>query len=109
MMLDYGVATEFRDELLKAYRKGKERINYKASVMLDILSEKDYISKIESLLNKEGVSYGFSVLYPDNLDLTIEYIVLYANNGIYKSLFSDEVIEKCKKRIKPYMNKHSEK
>lgn len=109
MMLDSKVALGFRDALLDAYRKGKERINYKASVMLDILSEKDYIGKIESLLNKDDTSSGFSVLYPNNLDLTIEYIVLYANNGIYKSLFSDEVIEKCKKRIKPYMNKHSEK
>lgn len=90
---------DFKKALLRVYSEGKKRLNYKAVGMLDALTDENFIEKIEGFVGSSSLSYGFSKLYPDNLDLSIEYVILNEDNGKYRQLFNGKTLKQCEKHL----------
>lgn len=53
------------------------------------------------LLSKKEPSEGFiKLLQYNKIKLSTEWLILNGNNGKYKSLFPEEMIKECEKRLK---------
>lgn len=90
---------KLKDELIEAYREGK-KIGYRATEMLDALTEPDFITILTRFVDHKDneIPSGFTTLVENKkLNLSIEAII---SKSEYSELFAPSIIEKCKKRLK---------
>jgi hypothetical protein len=90
---------EFYKNMINIYNELKRELNYNSTKFLQLLSEEGGVRTAKRLINKEGVTYGFEVLWENNrLDLSVEAVVAY--NSKYKDLFTEEEIKNVGKSLK---------
>lgn len=92
---------EFHIELIEVYKRAKSETGYNATRFLQMISAPSggYVAA-KKLIIQEGGSGGFTNLWElHRLDLTVEAGVI---KDEYASLFSDEEIVICKKRLINY-------
>jgi hypothetical protein len=95
------IEKEFHIDMTNIYNELKRELNYNATRFLQLLSEEGGVKTAKRLINKEGVTYGFEVLWENNrLDLSVEAVVAYKSK--YKDLFTEEEIESCREKLKDY-------
>ena len=86
---------QFENEMLGIYRTAKKECGYNAVRFLQLVSEKGGLAAAKQLINKTGVTDGFTTLWEHHrLDLSVEAHVLkleYADNTYAKGV-CDEVI-----------------
>lgn len=91
---------KFNKAMINIYKQAKKELNYSATRLLQLVSEKGGVLAAKQLIAVSGGTQGFSVLYENKrLDLSIEALVI---NPEYQELFSQEEIDICNKRLKEY-------
>lgn len=90
----------FHKDMINIYTTAAKEINYKAKNFLDMVNKYGGYEAAKRLVMAPGSTYGFEVLWEKKrLDLSVEALVLKEK---YRSLFSDEIIDLCKKRLKDF-------
>ena len=92
---------EFHEAMLNIYRKAKSEAKYNAVRFLQMVTEHGGLEAAQMLIRSATVSEGYTALWErGRLDLTVEAMIL--NNDRYQSLFSEEELSICAKRLKQY-------
>lgn len=90
----------FHKDMINIYTTAAKEINYKAKNFLDMVNKYGGYEAAKRLVMASGSTYGFEVLWENRrLDLSVEVLVLKEK---YRSLFSHEIINSCKKRLKDF-------
>lgn len=88
---------EFDDAVMQAVRDG-EKLNYSASVFLDMRHRYGTVETSRRLINSAQVPYGFAKLqHLNRLNLTIEAII--HDNPKFQALFSQKTLDNCDARL----------
>ncbi|RED36141.1 hypothetical protein BJ123_10874 [Rhodopseudomonas thermotolerans] len=94
----------FDKAMFEIYRRAKEEANYNATIFLQMLTETDGLTTAKSLINATKPSLGYTALFmKGRLDLTVEAVV--TENKQWAELFTDDEIERAKKRLLDYQYK----
>lgn len=92
---------EFHEAMLTIYRRAKSEAKYNAIRFLQMVSDHGGLETAHMLINSPTVSEGYTALWErGRLDLTVEAMIL--NNEKYQSLFSEDELTICAKRLKKY-------
>ena len=92
---------EFHEAMLNIYRKAKSEAKYNAVRFLQMVTDHGGLETAHILINSDTVSEGYTALWErGRLDLTVEAMIL--DNEKYHSLFSEEELAICAKRLKQY-------
>lgn len=92
---------EFDEAMLNIYRKAKSEAKYNAVRFLQMVTDHGGLETAHILINSGTVSEGYTALWErGRLDLTVEAMIL--DNEKYHSLFSEEELAVCAKRLKQY-------
>ncbi|HBF8535342.1 TPA: hypothetical protein STY79_001035 [Clostridioides difficile] len=87
-------------DMVNIYKEADLQCNYKPTRFLQLINNKGALLAAKELINKEGVTEGFTRLWEcKRLDLSLEVLVLKEK---YKELFTDEEREICINRLKDY-------
>ncbi|MCF6177975.1 MAG: hypothetical protein L3J63_01110 [Geopsychrobacter sp.] len=93
--------SEFHQEMLNIYRRAQSEANYNATRFLQMVAEIGGVETAHRLINSENVSEGYTALWErGKLELTVEALIL--ENHKFQSLFTEEQISTCAKRLKGY-------
>lgn len=88
------------NDMVNIYREADRQCNYKPTRFLQTLQVKGAIVTAKELINKPGVTEGFTRLWEcKRLDLSLEALVI---KDKYKELFTKEEREICLNRLKEY-------
>lgn len=91
---------QFEREMYDIYISGNQECGYNAARFLQMLRKNGGVQTAKQLINKEGGTYGFSVLWEKHrLDLSVEARVLKPE---YHDLFSDDDRAICKERLEKF-------
>ena len=91
----------FHEAMLNIYRKAKSEAKYNAVRFLQMVTDHGGLETAHMLINSATVSEGYTALWErGRLDLTVEAMIL--DNEKYHSLFSEEELAICAKRLKQY-------
>ena len=91
---------KFYMDMREIYFKADKECGYRASRFMQMLAEKGGVDAAKKLVTKEGGTEGFEKLWQyKRLDLSVEALVL---KDVYKNLFSDEIRDICRQRLKEY-------
>lgn len=93
---------QLRNELLEACRISKEQFQYTPTRCLQMLSDpdKDVLDTVIDLVTSQEPGQGFVEMYHKQaLYLTIEAHIIKSR---YAPLFTQEIIDKARKRLKEY-------
>lgn len=94
---------QFHEAMLDIYRKAKSEAKYPAIRFLQMVTDHGGLVAAHMLINSATVSEGYTALWErGRLDLTVEAMVL--DNEKYHSLFSEEELATCRKRLNQYIN-----
>ncbi len=94
------IKKEFHDEMVSIYKEAKSEVNYNATRFLQMISDENGFVAARKLISKDGGSDGFTKLWDKGrLDISVEAKVLKSR---YSSIFTEEEISICKKRLKEY-------
>lgn len=100
-MPDEKLLAEFDEAMHDIYRRALKEAGYKASIFLDMLFKYRGLETSRRLINSQKVSDGYTALWErGRLDLSVEAVVL--ENPKWHSLFSEDEIAICRKRLKAY-------
>ncbi len=92
---------EFHEAMMNIYRKAKSEAKYNAVRFLQMVVDRGGLETARMLINSSTVSEGYTALWDrGRLDLTVEFMIL--SNEKYQSLFSEEELAICAKRLKQY-------
>ncbi len=92
---------EFHEAMLDIYRKAKSEAKYNAVRFLKMVTDHGGLETAHMLIKSAAVSDGYTALWErGRLDLAVEAMIL--NNERYQSLFSEEELAVCAKRLKQY-------
>jgi hypothetical protein len=99
--MDIELTSAFDQEMVRVYERARSEAGYNASRFLQMIHEHGGLGTAKILLHARNVSEGYSALWERNrLDLTVEAIIL--NNSKWHSLFSEEELDICRKRLADY-------
>lgn len=88
------------NDMVNIYKEADIQCNYKPTRFFQMLQTKGAIVTAKELINKSGVTDGFTRLWEcKRLDLSLEALII---KDKYKELFTEEEIEKCLNRLKEY-------
>jgi len=91
---------QFHNDMIRIYKDSKEELGYIASRFLQMVDQHGGYEAARILIGSDRVSDGFITLWENNrIDLTVESVVLQDK---YLSLFSEDELEKCRKRLAQY-------
>ena len=94
---------EFTQFLLKLANITKEETGYNPTQFRHMVGERGGWGTAQCLINTSRPSEGYTKLHEKNrLDLTMEAQILEAEGGKWQQLFSEEDLEKCRKRLRDY-------
>lgn len=83
------------------YITRKEIPTYNPTYFLRLVKEKGGFDTVKTLIQPGKVPDGLTNLFVyKRPDLSVEWFILNANNGEYRRLFSAEIINECKRRLK---------
>ncbi|MBU3191756.1 hypothetical protein KPL51_19820 [Clostridium bowmanii] len=100
MLKNEDLERKFYMDMREIYFKADKECGYRASRFMQMIADKGGVDTAKKLVTKEGGTEGFEKLWQyKRLDLSVEALVL---NDVYKSLFSDEVRDICRQRLKEY-------
>ena len=87
--------------MLEIYRRAKKEAKYNAQRFLQMVVDHGGLETAKILINAENVSDGYTALWErGRLDLTVEAMVI--ENDKFHSLFTDEELQICARRLKAY-------
>lgn len=93
--------TQFHESMLNIYQAAKSEANYNAQRFLQMVVDHGGLEAARMLIHSSQVPEGYVALWErGRLDLTVEAMILAREP--YKSLFTDEELEICKKRLLEY-------
>jgi len=91
----------FDAAMFSIYRRAWTEAGYRATAFLHMLSTRGCLATARYLINTPKPSLGYTRLYETGrLDLTVEALV--AGDTTWHALFTDDEIEKAKRRLKTY-------
>ncbi len=93
--------TAFDDAMFDIYRRAKAEAGYSAKLFLRMLIDNGGLATAKTLINAAKPSDGYAALYErGRLDLTVEAIVI--ENPRWRTLFTEQELEKAEERLKAY-------
>lgn len=96
-----GQEADFDAAMLEIYQRALKEAGYKASRFLDMLHEHRGLQTARILIHSTRVSQGYTELWErDRLDLTVEALI--HDNPRWQSLFTQEELAICRKRLIDY-------
>ena len=95
-----GVERRFSDAMFAIYHEAKG-IGYTPSLFRRMLHEQGALRTARQLINASRPSDGYTRLWElGRLDLSVEAVVY--NNAEWHSLFTDDELQRCRKRLADY-------
>jgi len=92
---------EFHEAMLNIYRQAKSEAKYNAQRFLQMVVDHGGVETAKMLIHSENVSDGYTALWErGRLDLTVEAMIIESPK--FHSLFSDDEIKICSKRLIGY-------
>ena len=92
---------DFDAEMMSIYRRALSEAGYKATRFQQMLFRHKGLETARILLHSDQVSEGYTALWErDRLDLTVEATII--SNEKYHTLFNEEELEICRKRLREY-------
>ena len=92
---------EFDEEMMNIYHRALSQTGYKATRFQQMLFEYKGLETARILIHSDTVSDGYTALWErKRLDLTVEATII--DNEKYHSLFSEEELKICRKRLREY-------
>jgi len=92
------IEEKFHQEMINIYKKAKAEAHYTATRFFHMVDSEGGLATAKKLIMRDDDSAGFASLWERNrLDLTVEALVIREE---FRSLFSEEEIEKCKKKLR---------
>ncbi len=92
---------QFTEAMFNIYRKAKSEARYNATIFLQMVTDNGGLITAKTLINSTQPSNGYTELYlRKRLDLTVEALVV--ENGRWHSLFSDEELQRARRRLAEY-------
>lgn len=100
-MDDVNLISEFEAAMFQIYSRALNEAKYKASQFHNMLCDQGGLLTAKILINSPKVSTGYTKLWElKRLDLTVEAVIF--ENSKWHSLFSEDELKKCKKRLNDY-------
>jgi hypothetical protein len=100
-MADKALLTAFDDEMFRIYQRAIVEAHYNASRFLQMLHEHRGLETARILLHSTNMSEGYKALWERRrLDLTVEAVI--HDNPKWHSLFTEEDLVICRRRLKEY-------
>ena len=94
---------EFANFLFKLADRTKEETGYNPTRFRHSVGENGGLETAQYLISTPDPSEGYTRLWEEGrLDLTMEAQILEAEGGKWKQLFTEEELEKCRKRLRDY-------
>ena len=94
---------EFKLFLLDLANITKDETGYNPTQFRHMVGERGGIETAQYLINTSRPSEGYTRLCEEGrLDLTMEAQILEAEGGKWQQLFTEEELEKCRKRLRDY-------
>ena len=94
---------EFKLFLLDLADRTKEKTGYNPTQFRHMVGERGGWETAQYLINKSEPSEGYKRLWEEkHLCLTVEAQILEAEGGKWQQLFTEEELEKCRKRLRDY-------
>lgn len=92
---------QFDAAMFSIYNRAKSEAGYNATIFLGMLNDRGGLSTAKYLINTPKPSDGYTHLYErGRLDLTVEAMVV--ENTRWHELFTEEELEKARRRLKQY-------
>ena len=92
---------EFDEEMMNIYHRALSQTGYKATRFQQMLFKYKGLETARILIHSDTVSDGYTALWErKRLDLTVEATII--DNEKYHSLFSEEELKICRKRLREY-------
>lgn len=100
-MASEALLEKFGEEMLRIYQRAQTEANYNATLFLQMLHDHGGLETARILLHKPKPSDGYTALYlRGRLDLTVEAVI--HDNAKWHSLFTQEELAICAKRLEDY-------
>ena len=100
-MLKEELISDFDEEMMNIYHRALSETGYKATRFQQMLFKYKGLETARILLRSNTVSEGYTALWERRrLDLTVEATIM--NNEKYHTLFTEEELEICRKRLREY-------
>jgi hypothetical protein len=95
------IELQFHEAMLDIYRRAKSEAKYNAIRFLQMVTDHGGVRTARMLINSTNVSEGYTALWErGRLDLTVEAMIL--DNEKFQSLFTEDELAICRKRLKQY-------
>ena len=95
------LVNEFDQAMLSIYQRALSEAQYRATRFLKMLHEHRGLQTAQLLIHSSTVSEGYTALWErQRLDLTVEAVI--HDNPKWHSLFTEEELAICKKRLTDY-------
>lgn len=92
---------KFEAAMFDVYRRAKSEAGYNATIFLQMLSDRGGLATARQLINAPRPSDGYTQLFErGRLDLTVEALVIESPD--WRSLFSDQELERARRRLADY-------
>ena len=109
-MSSMSLKEEFKLFLLELANITKDETGYNPTRFRNSVGENGGVETAQYLISTPDPSEGYTRLWEEKrLDLTMEAQILEAEGGRWKQLFTEEELEKCRKRLRDYKYKLTEK
>ena len=93
--------SDFDEEMMNIYHRALGEAGYRAARFQQMLFKYKGLETAKILLHSVTVSEGYTALWErGRLDLTVEAVII--NNEQYHTLFTEEELEICRKRLRKY-------
>ena len=98
------IKKRFHQEMLDIYKRALTEAKYKPTVFLRMVGEHGGYETARRLIHASSVSEGYVKLFEcGRLDLTVEAVI--DENQEWHTLFTEEELEICRKRLRDYRYK----
>ena len=98
---------DFDQAMMSIYQRARSEAGYNATRFLNMLHEHRGLETARILIHSDKVSDGYTALWERRrLDLTVEAMIL--DNKKYHTLFTQDELEICRKRLREYGHSSSE-
>jgi hypothetical protein len=98
------IDAQFDQAMFDVYRRAKQEADYPATIFLQMLTENGGRRTAKTLINSPKPSDGYTALFMrGRLDLTVEALVI--EDERWHVLFTDEELERARKRLNEYRYK----
>jgi hypothetical protein len=95
------IEQEFTLRMFDVYRQAKEEAGYTATIFYGMIHDNGGLATAKTLINARKPSDGYTALFfKGRLDITVEAVVV--EEPEWHSLFTEEEIEKAKRRLVQY-------